>query len=44
VGYAKIGQNDLARLHLQNVEALAGKSAVPELPLAAEALKTLAAK
>jgi hypothetical protein len=43
IGYAKLGQNDLARLHLLNVQGLAqSKTTVPELPLATEALKTLA--
>jgi tetratricopeptide (TPR) repeat protein len=45
IGYAKLGQTDLARLHLQNVQDLAqSKTPIPELPLATEALKTLAAK
>ena len=43
IGFAKLGQTDLARMHLQNVKSLAqSKTPIPELPLATEALKTLA--
>jgi tetratricopeptide (TPR) repeat protein len=43
VGYARIGQNDLARMHLQNVAHLAHEHQhVPELPLASEALRAMA--
>jgi tetratricopeptide (TPR) repeat protein len=43
VGYARLGQNDLAKLHLENVAHLAqDKKNVPELPLATEALRSLA--
>ncbi|HVS70114.1 MAG TPA: tetratricopeptide repeat protein [Phycisphaerae bacterium] len=44
VGYAKLGQAGLARMHLEDVGALAGTSAegkVPEVAMAVEALKTL---
>ncbi|HVX84247.1 MAG TPA: tetratricopeptide repeat protein [Phycisphaerae bacterium] len=44
VGYAKLGQSGLARMHLEDVGALAGMSAegkVPEVAMAVEALKTL---
>ena len=43
LGYARMGQTALARMHLMNVSHLAqGKQNVPELPLATEALRTLA--
>lgn len=42
MGYAKIGQSDLARLNLQDVEYLAKeKQGVAEVPLATAALKSL---
>jgi len=45
MGYARTGQNELARMHLMNVGHLAhDRQAVPELPLATEALRTLAAR
>jgi tetratricopeptide (TPR) repeat protein len=43
IGYAKIGQPALARLHLQDVEAMAETQPIPELPLALAALKSLPA-
>lgn len=44
MAYAKAGQHDLARLHLTHVKILAGEGeSVPEVPLAAEALKALPA-
>ncbi|HUO07111.1 MAG TPA: tetratricopeptide repeat protein, partial [Phycisphaerae bacterium] len=42
MGYAKIGQGEMARLHLQDVQFLApAKQAIPELPMATAALKSL---
>jgi predicted Zn-dependent protease len=43
IGYARMGQNELARLHLENVAHLAqNRKNVPELPLATEALRSMA--
>ena len=43
IGYSKMGQPELARLHLQNVGYIAKNQPIPEIPLATEALKSIAA-